>query len=114
MLCIENPKTDKDAPELCKRFFWTMQQISTQPTGEPRDPGSILPIKLDGTMQQAARFPKAIHKLSKKRSTYLHKRSLADPMVFDLFWEKDVRETSMVEALMRYASKAKFVQVPSV
>ena len=90
-----------------------MQQISTQPTGEPRDPGSILPIKLHGAMQQAARLPKS-NAQALKRSTYLHKRSLADPMVFDLFWEKDVRETSMVEALMRYASKAKFVQVPSI
>ena len=113
MICIEVPKTGKDTPEMCKSSFWTLRQISTQPIGEPRDPGSILPIKLDSTMQQAARLPKR-NAQALKRSTYLHKRSLADPMVFDLFWEKDVRETSMVEALMRYASKAKFVQVPSI
>ena len=59
-------QTGKDTPELCKSFFWTMQQISTQPTGEPQDPGSILPIKLHGAMQQAAKSPKSNAQALKK------------------------------------------------
>ena len=82
-----NSKTDKDAPELCKRFFWTMQPnlnsayrwtsrhwvYSSDKTGQHLQTGCK-------TSKTNAQTP--------KRSTYLHKRSSIGPLSLTYFGRK--------------------------
>ena len=69
MICIEIPKLTKTLQSCASASFGRCSQISTQPTGEPRDTGSILPIKLDSICKQAAKLPKPMHKLPKGAHT---------------------------------------------